>query len=363
MNDSEKEIIRSIEKVITVRIMQEDAETIYSLLKTERDPIFAMAMIPYYALFIQSCQEYLGETFVEGHAKKKIKDIRNFIKKYGEGFGKSRNRIFSIDAKQNEQYKSQLKFDFMKEWNINSNLGTYWTEDKHVIGNTQMFADFLEIDNVFDPKNNKVQHDLAKQIGSFVTSIREGFSSVIEQPVIKRHQIGSSIEWYYDLSTNTNDELFSDHSSKVINLFFLNIVCNINFVKHVIRPLFEGENTWVFRIEYIVTYYSYRAIEKLKNYCESTNLCIDLGEFEELFELAGDLFKSEFRNCMMHYGLENRGVISLEYLEKPFYGIIETCYDGMEYRLFIRRLRSFMDSMAALLERRLNVDKVTIQHF
>lgn len=82
--------MENLEKMITVHIMQEDAETIFSLMKTERDPIFAMEIIPYYALFIQSCQEYMGETFIEGTSAVKVKDIRNFIKIYGESFGKQR---------------------------------------------------------------------------------------------------------------------------------------------------------------------------------------------------------------------------------------------------------------------------------
>ena len=69
--------MENLEKMITVHIMQEDAETIFSLMKTERDPIFAMEIIPYYALFIQSCQEYMGETFIEGTSAVKVKDIRN----------------------------------------------------------------------------------------------------------------------------------------------------------------------------------------------------------------------------------------------------------------------------------------------
>jgi hypothetical protein len=47
------------ERLISICIIQEDAEAIYSLLKTERDPIFAMEVIPYYVLFVQSCQEYM----------------------------------------------------------------------------------------------------------------------------------------------------------------------------------------------------------------------------------------------------------------------------------------------------------------
>ena len=48
--------MENLEKMITVRIMQEDAESIFSLMKTERDPVFAMEIIPYYALFIRKRQ-------------------------------------------------------------------------------------------------------------------------------------------------------------------------------------------------------------------------------------------------------------------------------------------------------------------
>ena len=48
--------INDLEKLITVRLIQEDAESVCSLMTTERDAIFAMAITPYYALFIQSCR-------------------------------------------------------------------------------------------------------------------------------------------------------------------------------------------------------------------------------------------------------------------------------------------------------------------
>ena len=80
--------LSEIESLISIRIMQEDAEAIYSLLKTERDSIFAMEIIPYYVLFVQSCQEYMGENFLPESIEKDFKDIRNHIKTYAEGFGK-----------------------------------------------------------------------------------------------------------------------------------------------------------------------------------------------------------------------------------------------------------------------------------
>ena len=135
----------------------------------------------------------MGETFIEGTSAVKVKDIRNFIKIYGESFGKSKKRIELVDIDQDEQYRAQLRFDFMKSWNIHLNLGTYWTEDNHVVGNTQMLADFLEIDDIFNQKTRELQYELGSQMGAFVASIRDGFSQVIDPPEVKRLRIGVTI--------------------------------------------------------------------------------------------------------------------------------------------------------------------------
>lgn len=363
MKESTEEIIKALEKIITIRIMQEDAETIFSLINTEKNPIFAMAIIPYYALFIQSVQEYMGGIFLEDIYAKKIKDIRNFIKAYGESFGKSKKRIETVDIKQNEQFKLHLMSDFIKDWNIHLNLGTYWTADKHIIGNTQMFADFLEVDDIFNAEIEVKQYELAIQIGSFVSSVRNGFSKVIQPPTINRQHVGINIGYYYDLNTNKDNVLFVDNSEKTLNLFFLNMICNMNFVKYILKPLFDEYNVWVFRVEYIVTYYTYRAIKRLKNHCESNaDLYVDFCEFSDIFNLAETLFKSTFRNCMMHYGLENQGLISVENIEKPFYGIIETCHNGMDYYSFRNYLRTLSDRIIILLESKLNTEKIILKH-
>ena len=77
----------------------------------------------------------------------------------------------------------------------------------------------------------------------------------------------------------------------------------MNFVKHILRPLFDDGNMWVFRVEYIVTYYTYRAIERLKHYCDNNiDLCIDLGGVTETLGSAKKLFQSKFR----HFRLPKR---------------------------------------------------------
>lgn len=85
-------------------------------------------------------------------------------------------------------------------------------------------------------------------------------------------------------------------------------------------------------------------IQRLKNYYENnTDMYVVFLEFTDIFNLAEVLFKPKFRNCMMHYGLENQGAISKEHIENSFYGIVETCYKGMDYYSFLNNLRALSD--------------------
>lgn len=302
MSTSRNELIEC-ERLIGIRIMQEDAESIYSLLQTERNPIFAMEIIPYYALFVQSYQEYMGEDLLPKSIAKDLKDIRNHIKAYTDGFGKSQKCVVAVDDAQDRDFKEQLRFRFLKKFNIHLNLGTYWTEEKQIIGNTQQLANS----------------------SSF--------------PIIERERKSISINYYCDINTNKTNNLLLKGQKKEINLFYLHLLCNMNFVKYILRPLFRDGNIWVFRVEYIVSYHTLRALERLKNYTENNeNITIKSKEIHDILKLGELLFKTKVRNCMMHYNLENAGVISFENIDKPFYGIIENCFDGKSYQEYLIEL-------------------------
>lgn len=190
--------LSDLEQLISVRSIQEDCEAIYSLLKSENDPIFSMEIIPYYSLFVQSCQEYMGENFLSEDVALRIKDIRNQIKSYAEPFGKSKRKVASIDLEQDMSFKSQLRFDFLKSWNIHLNIGTYWTEDHHIIGNTQQLAAFLDVKDLSDPQLGKKHYELGYQIGAFVASIRNGFAESMSPPPIARAATKIEIKRYHD---------------------------------------------------------------------------------------------------------------------------------------------------------------------
>lgn len=356
------EKISELERAISIRIIQEDAEAIFSLLSSERDSIFSMEIIPYYALFVQSCQEYMGENFLPEEIALNIKDIRNHIKMYGEAFGKSKKKISSVDCEQDTEFKSQLRFDFLKSWNVHLNLGTYWTEDHHVIGNTQQLAAFLDLKAQSSPEAGKKQYELAYQISSFVSSVRNGLAEVLSPPVINRAATAIEIKKYYDINTNKRNPFFIENGPKELNLFFLHLLCNMNFVKYVLRQLFSDGNIWTFRVEYVVTYYTLRALQRLKNYCENNeDISINTSEISEIENVANPFFQSKFRNCMMHYNLLNQDVLSYEHIEKPLFGIVENCFEGMDYRTYLSHLHKISDRVIVYLEKYFDCDNIELK--
>ena len=354
--------LSELERLISIRLIQEDAEAIYSLLKTERDSIFTLGVTPYYVLFVQSCQEYIGKNFKSESLQKDFKDIRNHIKAYADKFGKSQKRVLSVDDTQNEDFKEQLRFEFLKTMNVHLNLGSYWTDTGHIIGNTQQLAGFLSVSSMFDPALKDKSYQMGNQISSFVSSVRNGFSTSLEYPRIERGQSSIKINYYYDINTNKNNELLSQSVPKELNLFFLHLLCNMNFVKHILRPLFTDGNAWIFRIEYVTSYYTLRALERFKNFCEFNGCAfVDMTGIIELLAQKEKLFQTKLRNCMMHYNLENAGVITIENVDKPFYGIIENCFNGMSYQDYTILLHNLSDKIIEYLKKRFDFTGINLK--
>lgn len=351
----------ALEKIIEIKLIQEDAETILSIMKVVHDPIFAITIMPYYALFVHECQMYLGETYIKEEFVKQIKDIRNYIKIFDKGLEKSKKRMHFVDSQQDCIFRSSLRLGFTKNWNIHYNLGTYWTENKHVIGNTQMMADFLNVEDMSDTEViNHRMYNLAKQIGSFAASVKYGLEQINVPPEIAIKNIKTDIGYYCDLNTNRDCNFFVI-KNKELNLYLLNLLCNLNFIKHVLRPMFENSNSWMFRIEYIVTYYTYRALVRLKNYGDNNNNGqIKKEPLQEAIHIENDIFCSKFRNCMMHYGIQNQEIYLAESADKPLFGMIDTCFD-MDFDSYCKEMRGLANRMTEYLEDCFDFNKVKLK--
>lgn len=197
-------------------------------------------------------------------------------------------------------------------------------------------------------------------IGLFVTSFRNELANS-SFPIIERERKSISINYYCDINTNKTNNLLLKGQKKEINLFYLHLLCNMNFVKYILRPLFRDGNIWVFRVEYIVSYHTLRALERLKNYTENNeNITIKSKEIHDILKLGELLFKTKVRNCMMHYNLENAGVISFENIDKPFYGIIENCFDGKSYQEYLIELHRLSNMIIDFLNNQFDFSNVKL---
>ena len=171
-----------------------------------------------------------------------------------------------------------------------------------------------------------------------------------------------SINYYLDINTNKPNSLFPNTLPKELDLFFIHLLCNMNFVKHILRPMFVDGNTWEFRVEYIVSYYTLRALERLKNYCEINNdIVLNTNEILDILIQGNKVFDAKMRRCMMHYDLSNEGVITFERIDKPFYGIIENCFDGMSYEEYLISLHNMSGIIIEYLENRFNFSDVRLE--
>jgi hypothetical protein len=350
------------EGLVSLLIVQEDIEAIYSLMSSERDLVFSLEILPYYALFVNECQNCMGINEIPDNIALQIKDIRNYIKAYTNGYGKTSKRIKNADDIQDKAFRKELKFDFPKSWNMHLNMGTYWTENKKIIGNTQHIAAYLGIDDAFAKDVGVKQRELGYQIGVFINSIRSGFSKAIPSPNSHRTENAVSITKYFDLNTNKENKFFIDNVSKELNLLYVHLLCNMNFVRYILRSLFTDSSTWLFRIEYIVTYHTYLALNDLKNHSDNNNdISLEKNSIEEILEFGKPLFQSKFRNCMMHYDLSGYNVLSREYIKCPFYGIVETCFEGKDYHLYLAELRNLSDMIIDYLESRFDFSKIKLQ--
>lgn len=218
------------------------------------------------------------------------------------------------------------------------------------------------MESLFDPKIKEKNYQIGYHIGSFVASFRDGLANFSSFPVIERKRKSISINYYCDINTNKRNSLLLKGQKKEVNLFYLHLLCNMNFVKYILRPLFRDGNMWVFRVEYVVSYYTLRALERLIKYTENNkDITVESKEIHDILKAGELLFKTKVRNCMMHYNLENAGVISFENIDKPFYGIIENCFEEKSYQEYLIELHGLSNMIIDFLNNQFDFSDVKLE--
>ncbi len=351
----------------TALLIQNDCESIKQLVLHYHDSIFCMRIIPYMALFCRAFQEYDEIELISPEVDAEIYDLRNSIKIYGERYGKNKKRFMTVDEEQDDEYKIQLKFDFLKTMNANYNLGMYFTEDKKIIGNTHLIESMLKLHGLSEEEQAKKCVSLGKHLASVIGSVSSGLERPL--PVSQITVEGKVPKFLYaDINTNKND-FFSPDLEKDENLFLLHMLSNINFVKYVLCPLLTKDNLWIFRVKYITIYHAYMGIVKIKSYMKNNredknNLW---KEADCIIEEGKNIFVSKFRNCMMHYNLNRDNEFSISERnfswDKPFFGLIEECFDGMPYRDYVERLETLGDAIEEFITKQFDFERIHLKEF
>ena len=70
------------------------------------------------------------------------------------------------------------------------------------------------------------------------------------------------------------------------------------------------------------------------------------------------LFDSSFRSCMIHYGFYNKGICAVKdehLVEKPFFGLIESCFEGISAEDYQQSLDNKIFRLSNTIEKVLTI--------
>lgn len=370
-----------------------DCETVYGLIKSlQKNGVVSFGIIPYFTLTASNILEMLSSNAIKNEIPyfTRIKDIRMKLKIFEDGYSKSKRMLLAIDYLQNEIFKNQLRFSFMKNWNIHYNLGIYTNKDKIIVGNTQ-YNYYLLQDNRFlkknineiataykiSPNNFNLNEHVKKecyqyaytcaQFINYIRSILESFDAPI---TINSNK--NIVDFYYaDYNTNRRSALLpKGKKGKSTFLYLLHTLSTINFLLYVLNNYEKDDYGWWLKINYIAYYYSIHKLTDLQEHFIQNNLMTsDIDYYLQKINIKNAKFmNSTFRNCMMHQSLADKNgnsIISSSNLDagKPLFGLVETCFDGMCYVELKNSIVAEMKQLSTIISQWLNTQSLNIKPF
>ena len=333
--------------------------------------IVSMLLLPYVALYCRESQEYYKLRVLDEKTDKQIIDLRNSIKLICGKYNKIENTVIESDLQQDYVFKNKLIFDSAKLLNSYYNLGVYFDENGHIIGNTQLINIYLNVADVDSEEKNTKLIKLGENIGKSMNRINmmTGKKHKISVSQFEKISIG-----YIDYNTNVGENLFKNKECKGINLIILHMLGMLGTNKYLLQRICSDNNIWVLRNEYIVAHNIWSGLRVIKgHFQEDKSIDIDIKTIEELVEDGRNFFPSLFRNTMMHYDLiykdkpcireDNYYLYEDEFFSKKYYypdkllyGLVETCFEGKNATDYFGELRKYMIRIEEYLKSWFSVD-------
>lgn len=361
-------------KTLELMIIANDCKTILDIYSNSRDSLMYLLIFPFQALFCDSiydyfkdiieeyCQQDENSEYVTINGKvKEVHQMRNRLKLFSqkERYSRDKKTIIQMDSLQDKEFKNMLKYDFLKKLNLYYNLSIYFDNEYHIIGNTYLISETMNL-YTFDDRKNDV-FKLGEYFGQILASVYSSLNYLISE---KNQQLQYELEYKtMDINTNNNPSIFQNGYSKELNLQLLYILSQVGVVNHVFAKILPKENLWLFRIKYITAHTSLYALSNIYEKC-GEHLFSDNAKFAEIVNIINNKYNflnSSFRNCMMHYKLtyDNNIIIKKELFDnkKPLFGLVESCYDGMSFNELNFKIESILNIIDESLSKLFYIDK------
>ncbi len=333
-------------------------------------------MVPYSALFCYEVSQYLkdhGHTIeLEQTGRYSIKDIRQKAKFFDLSVNKLLQSVENVDELQNDYFVQMMKFPELGPWNVHTNLGIYYDSERHIVGNTHYaYYVFQDEKMISQPKEAMSGHELIGEeikafgydMGRIIGSISDGLSQISDF-MVADFDVSSLKLFSQDFNTKRCVTVGND-KYKVIRLFLLHILSSIGFMLYVLKKSIIRDSGLLLRLEYITYHFALLRLDGISNYCKQNSKEVNDTKLTELlggidYTDAKGLRKSEFRNCMMHFGLKAKDGSSLidsanVDLAKPFCGLIESQF-GKSYEEYQSNIEAELESIFDKVSKYLDFD-------
>ena len=154
-----------------------------------------------------------------------------------------------------------------------------------------------------------------------------------------------------------------------MSLYLLHILTFINSTIRLLGECEKDDTGWWLRIYYIAYYYAIERLEDIKNHIKNNE--IDNLNFKKLLTritVNKSFMNSEFRNCMMHYGLINKESKFLIKEQKfdldiPLMGLVESCFDNVNYFELKKYIKDELENISQTIDNILNINKSSLKKF
>ena len=329
-----------------------DGQTISSvILDSPCRPIVSLLLMPYVGLYCKESEEFYGRRVLDAEIDNQITDLRNSIKVFCDKYGKTEKVFLQSDFEQDEYFKNLLMFDFTKSMDIHYNLGIYFDQDGHVIGDTQLINFYLKTVKMGDPEVNAKAYALGNALGKSVARIL-----MLAKQRPKRRRISNDIDFsigYIDCNSN-NDSALLGYSNKGLSLLLLHMLGTIGTCKYVIRKILGEHEQWEYRCEYIIYHNIWTGLRIIESHFKQDKSAdFDISALSTLVDKGRSYFPSSYRNCMMHYRLvkDDEPSIKEECYKPdiPLYGLVESCFNGISANEYYAKLRDYINGVEVYL--------------